>query len=408
MAEVSDYCARENLCYLAVHCHGGKDYVSFSTDDTNSHERSHQFLLDITKGGPVGWLVFADNAVAGNIYTPDGLMIMDHLNVIGTSVYRVYPESRVKAARTDTIYDRNTRLFGDIGQEILKNLKVGIVGLGGGGSLLNQAISHLGVGHIIAIDDDKIDYTNLPRVVGSSRWDAKYFLTKSKNSIFKKIGNYFSAYKVDIAKRVARIANPFIKYDAVRGNILDEKIAKLLCDCDFIFLATDNIQSRLVFNAIVQQYLIPGVQIGIKIPSDSKTHEIGEIVANTRLVLPYPNGGCLECHDLIPPGKLQEESLAAEELKRQRYIDDNEVHEPSVITINLLSAAQASNDLMMLFTGLYDKKVQPEHLINFIKKRELLAVENTFKPNCPDCSNNAFSRRARGDRQRLPCRMSSK
>lgn len=406
VVQVSDYCAEEKLCYLAIHCHGGRDSVAFSTDDINSHEKGYPSLLDINKGQPVGGIVFAENAVAGDIWTREGRYELDHVKIVGTKIFKLYPQAKTRPTSSNPIYDRNTRLFGDLGQQILNGLKVGIIGLGGGGSLLNQWLAHLGVGHIISIDPDKIDFTNLPRVVGSTRWDAKTFFTKSKYSLLQIIGTYFSAYKVNIAKRIARKINPDIRYEAVVGNILDETTAKLLKDSDFIFLATDNIQSRLVFNALVHQYLIPGVQIGIKIPKDVNTQKIGEIVANTRLVLPYQNGGCLECHDLIPPGKLQEEALSKEELKRQRYIEDDEVHEPSVITLNVISAAQAANDLMMLFTGLYETQIKLEHHINFIKKRELLTVENTFKQNCPDCSNIKTSRRARGDMARLPCRMS--
>ena len=48
-------------------------------------------------------------------------------------------------------------------------------------------------------------------------------------------------------------------------NVLDESIAMLLKDVDFLFLASDTIQSRLVFNALVQQSLIPGAQVGAKV-----------------------------------------------------------------------------------------------------------------------------------------------
>ena len=405
IAEVSDYCARERLCYLAIYCHGGNNSVYFSSDDLRSHEKGYPALLDIMHGGPVGALVLAKNAIAGDIWTREGRFELSNATVIGNKIFNIYPEQKSAPKISDPIYDRNTRLFGDLGQEILSNLKVGIVGLGGGGSLLNEWLSHLGVGHIVAIDYDKIDYTNLPRVVGSTRWDAKTFLTKRKNNILKKIGAKFSTYKVHISKRVAKKAQQRIKYEAIIGNILNESIAKKLKDTDFIFLATDNIQSRLVFNAIVNQYLIPGIQIGIKITKDSKINKISEIIANTRAVFPFPGGGCLECHDLISPSKLQEESLSEAELKVQRYVDDDLVHEPSVITINVLSAAQAANDLLMFFTGLYEDGVEPEHLINFVQKRELMSIVNTRKDNCPDCSNKPFSRRARGDRTRLPCRM---
>src|SRR5215471_5576154 len=52
IADVSDHCARENLAYLSVHCHGGADSVAFSPDDMASHERGYPALLDILQGGP--------------------------------------------------------------------------------------------------------------------------------------------------------------------------------------------------------------------------------------------------------------------------------------------------------------------------------------------------------------------
>jgi hypothetical protein len=43
-------CADENLVYLAVHNHGGDDYVAFSADDLGSPERGYPALLDIANG----------------------------------------------------------------------------------------------------------------------------------------------------------------------------------------------------------------------------------------------------------------------------------------------------------------------------------------------------------------------
>ncbi len=66
VASCISYCADEDLCYLAVHCHGGTDSVQFSGDDMASHERGYPALLDISNGGPVGALVFTTGAIAGD------------------------------------------------------------------------------------------------------------------------------------------------------------------------------------------------------------------------------------------------------------------------------------------------------------------------------------------------------
>lgn len=406
VAQVSDYCAREKLCYLAVHNHPGvSDSVGFSPDDIASHERGYPALLDITRGGPVGALVFASDAVAGDIWTPTGQRTLDYATIVGPQIRRLYPSPQQRPPRADPMYDRHARLFGDIGQAILGGLKVGIIGLGGGGSLVNEWLARLGVGHIVAIDFDRIDLTNLPRIVGATRWDARSLLTARDSNWLQGLGKRFARHKVQIARRVAKQANPAIRYDAIVGDVLDAPTADLLRDVDFLFLASDTIQSRLVFNALVQQYLIPGAQIGVKIPADRKTHEIGDITAATRLVLPYSGGGCLRCHDLIPPGRLQQEALSERDRRAQRYLEDDSVPEPSVITLNALSAAQAANDLMMMFMGLYDDVTSLPHLTDFAGERTLFVTEPVSDTNCIDCSYTAKSRRGRGDRMRLPCRM---
>jgi len=405
VAEMSDHCGQENLCYLTVHCHGGTDEVGLSGDDLASHERGYPAILDITKGGPVGGLVFATQAVAGDIWTVQGRFPLDHLTVIGSRIRTLYASRQPRPLHCDPVYDRHARLFGDVGQGILTNLKVGIIGLGGGGSLLNEWLSRLGVGHIVGVDFDRVDVTNLPRVVGASSWDAHAWLTRRRTNWIQKIGRRYANYKVVVARRVAKRANPAIQYDVVIGNVLDEEVALLLRDVDFLFLASDTIQSRLVFNALTQQYLIPGAQVGAKVLTEKETGRVGDITVATRLVLPFPRGGCLECHGLIPASFLNMESMNIEGRKKQRYVDDDTVVEPSVITLNALSAAQAANDLMMMFAGLYHERVTLPHQIHFARERRLFTVEGAANDACPDCGSNSRSRRARGDRYRLPCRM---
>lgn len=405
VAEKSGYCAAENLCYLAVHCHGGENEVGFSTDDLASHERGYPALLDITRGGPVGALVFASNAVAGDIWTPSGRFPLDHMTIVGSHIRRLYPSSRPRPRSADPMYDRHARLFGDVGQEILSELKVGIIGLGGGGSLINEWLAYLGVGHIVAIDFDRIELTNRPRVVGSNPWDAMEWLVRRRNPWLQKLGKQFSRYKVHVARRVAKQANPSIRYEAIVGNVVDEATARHLVDADYIFLATDTIQSRLIFNSLVHQYLISGVQIGAKVPVDKTTGQVGNIFTVTRPVLPFAGGGCLHCHELIPPDRLQEEALSESERRAQRYIEYEDIAEPSVITLNVKSAEQAVNDFLMMFTGMYQPNIVLQHQMSFVRERLTTKVDALLKEDCPNCSNSSYSRRARGDRYRLPCRM---
>jgi hypothetical protein len=198
--------------------------------------------------------------------------------------------------------------------------------------------------------------------------------------------------------------NPRIHFEAVDGDVLDETDAMKLRDADFLFLASDSIQSRLVFNALVKQYMIPGVQVGAKVSANQITGEIADVFTATRLVLPGVGSGCLDCANCIPASLLQAEAVSHDERRQQRYVDDPDVAEPSVITLNVLSAAQAANDLMMMFTGLFSKDASMLHQMNFARERRIEFVALNANPRCLDCSDISASRRSRGDSRRLPCR----
>ena len=50
------------------------------------------------------------------------------------------------------------RLFGDAGQAILREAKVGIIGLGGVGMLLAEYLGRLGVGHFVLIEPERVSH----------------------------------------------------------------------------------------------------------------------------------------------------------------------------------------------------------------------------------------------------------
>jgi hypothetical protein len=384
VAEMSGRCAEEGLIYLSVHNHQGKTQVRFSEPDLAAHARGYPALLDITNGGPVGALVFAQQAVAGDFWTADLKQHrLQHAQIVGLHPFRLYPEPPPPVLGTSSLYDRQVRLFGDAGQYMLNRMKVGVIGAGGGGSLLLQMLARLGVGHLIAVDLDRIDITNLPRIVGARHRD---------------IGKA----KVEVAKRVAREANPKIRFEAIEGSVVDAGAARHLVESDFLFLATDTMQSRLIFNALVHQYLIPGIQIGAKVTVEPKTGNIDDIFAVSRLVL--PSSGCLQCNGLISSTKLQQEALNPEERRKQQYIADEEIPDPSVITINAMSASQAMNDFLLIMTGLLQHTARADYFQMHPREQVTERVNVQADPSCRTCSNLQGSRYARGDRTRLPCR----
>ena len=341
------WCSSEGLAYLAVHNHPGTDRVAFSGVDMESHRRGYPALLDILDGPPAGALVFADQAVAGQIWLSAGHQLeLDSATIVGRSqqVLRPFPRRPVSAG---AMYDRQVQLFGDSGQQVLADQKVAIVGVGGAGSLLNEYLARLGVGHLIVIDDDRISESNYPRLVGARPSDLRPRWLPER---IARIVARRPMRKVCIANRTAREANPRIRYETVCGDVADSEIAARLVDCDAIFLAADTMRARLVVNAICHQYLIPVWQIGAKVVSDETTGDVEDVFTVVRQIV--PGRTCMWCNQLISPTRLAEEAATPEQREAQRYVP--EVTAPSVITLNAVAAAHAASDYQFSTVGPLD------------------------------------------------------
>jgi len=403
---VSDYCARERLCYFSVHCHGGDDSVSFSSTDIASHRRGYPALLDITQGGPVGALVFARNAVAGSIWTHSGVFTLDHAVVIGANLRVMRPNIAQLVAGVDPMFSRQALIFGADGQKRLAEAKIGIIGLGGAGSLVSQWLVHLGIGEIVAIDPERLAPSNRSRVVGSTPWDAPRFLLEHRWTWVRRFAREIARPKVEIAARAARRANPTVKVHKLFGDITLESFAREFRDVDYLFLCADTHQCRHVFNSLVYQYLIPGMQMGSKVPVEKASGRVGDIFAVARPVLPSAGGGCLWCNGLISPARLQDEALTLAERARQAYVDDPDVVAPSVITLNAVACAQAVNDFLLGFFGLLVPNASRGYLLNYGRERHWSSIECRHDDSCPTCGATPSSVFGRGDRGSLPCRKS--
>jgi molybdopterin/thiamine biosynthesis adenylyltransferase len=390
------YCRDSGLAYLAVHNHSGYDSVSFSDADNRSHERGYPALLDISDQ-PVGALVLNRNAIAGDIWTGDRRRRpIKETIVVGRNIARFYPEPPPRPPKAGPEFDRQVRWFGERGQALLKRLKVGVIGAGGVGLPLVTMLARIGVGELVVIDPDRVDPTNLPRL-DVRRRDAMMPLRKIPR--LDALANRLSARKTTAARRAAKRANPKIRFIGRSINVIEPEAALELTDCDFIFLAADSHQARMIFNAIAHQFLIPGFQLGTRIDTHKESGAVGEIRTNVRLVL--PETGCLRCNNLISTTKLQNESLRTAERERNRYVD--EVPAPSVITFNALAAAQAMTEFMLMIGELMEDGSSTDYFRFLPRERIAEPVEPIAnRVDCIDCGRVPGSRWARGDGVELP------
>lgn len=387
-------CEAEGLRLLWTHSHPGAGRaVSFSSDDRATHERAHPHLIDMTGGRPVASLVFGTDSVAGEVWAPDGSVHdLDHLDVVGAHWQRLTPIPRSATAATATAterFDRQVLMFGEAGQATLRAMTVAVVGAGGGGSLLVQSLAHLGVGRIIVIDFDRVDITNLSRIVGTRPSDAQRHRRK-----------------IDVARRLVRSVDPTIEVVAAAADVTYTNDARMLLDADYIFSATDTHFARFAVNAVCHQYLIPGAQVGAKVVADPD----GAIELAYAMHRPLDlDGACLECAGAIDPEGLRREQLNKAERRDQDYLQlrspGSALADPAVITLNSASVALAMLDFQFSVTGMFPAATTLHQRLYHAPERELRDREAHRAAGCRWCdretSDGAF---ARGDDLPLPLR----
>jgi molybdopterin/thiamine biosynthesis adenylyltransferase len=387
LARLGNRAYAEQLGLISLHSHPGADRsVALSPDDLNGHRRVFPHLLDIVGGRPVGGIAMGTRSAAGEIWlNADDLRTLDRVTVIGERAETLHSQPSVRAA-ADERHDRQVRLFGAEGQRLLRAQSVAVIGVGGGGSLVVEQLAHLGVGEILAVDFDIVAEHNLSRIVGATADDARR-----------------NAKKIEVARRLANGIDPTVRFTAIDGDVADSHVAQRVKRADFIVLATDSHLSRLVVNAIANAHLIPAVQIGAK--ADTRPDgSIEQIYCAIRPILP-PHG-CLHCAGAIDQLLVQRETATAEERIAQNYLgEDSDVIDPSVITLNAVTAAAATNLFLLSTVGLGQPGLG-RHRIHTPADGEWLALQQQRTDSCPWCSLASHSQFARGDAASLPVRLS--
>ncbi len=385
LARLGNRAAQEQLSIVTVHSHpGAHTSNALSGDDLAAHERVFPHLLDITGAQSVTGIALGAESAAGETWHSNGSrQDLTRVQVIGPNVTTLRPRPADLVASDLERFDRQVLLFGATGQAWLRDLHVGVIGAGGGGSVLIEQLAHLGVGHITAIDHDIVKRHNLSRIIGATERDAR---KKRK--------------KVHVAQDHATRIDPSIRFTAIDGDISHTEIAPQVLGCDYLLLATDTATARLVANAIAQSFLIPVIQIGAKVEL-REGGAIEQIYTAVRPVL--PRHGCLACTGLIDPFLLQREAATPEQRDQQNYLGNEDVADPSVTTLNVAAAAGALNVLLMSVIGQADPELA-KHRITLTREGRVLATTPARDPDCRWCGESGSSRYARADLGLLPLR----
>lgn len=369
VARIGKTAARENSSIIFVHSHPGSVPPQFSPTDDEGEIRLARFLSVRAPGTVHGAaVVSAGGWRARHLGTKTPI----RMTSVGAHLQVLFDPDRAAGATT-LKFDRQVRALGTTGQKHLESLAVAIVGLGGTGSIAAEQLAHLGVRKFILVDPDRIELTNLNRVVGAC-------------------ANDVGRFKADVAAdMIARIGSDTAS-QLVIGDVTRTPFARELRSADFIFSCTDSHGSRAVIQQISYQYLIPCIDMGSVIAASD-----GHIVnIHGRVQALAPGLPCFACCELLDSEEVRRDMMNAEERRRDPYIQGAQEPAPAVISINGTVTSIAMTMFLAMTVGIPSGA---RHVLYDARSPSLRSVSFTRNPNCYICSPRGVL--ARGDSQPL-------
>lgn len=328
----------------------------------------------------------SEGGFSGEVYTPrqEHYGNIEEIRVVGRSGVKKYNRvSHSEEAHGEILpqdlerWDRHIRWLGEEGQRKISGTHLVVCGVGGIGSVIVANAKGLGFKEITLIDPDKVELSNLNRLIGAERDDVGKF-------------------KVGVMEREITKVDPDAVVHVLPCKVEEEEAHLAIIGGDVIISGLDNLSSRFEVQVLAARYLKPLLDIGsgISLKGDRKT----VAVMGGQVVLYYPGGPCLACQG-IPI--LEATSGLSEEIRRTvGYVRGTDITPPAVITINSVLGGAAMNILVKYLVGFpvnsthikYDLMGETIHHFNFGKKDE-----------CPICGRHGLEGKGDEFTEILPC-----
>lgn len=281
-------------------------------------------------------------------------------------------------------YSRQILAFGREGQERLRQSYVGIVGLGGIGSVVGVTLGHLGVGRLLLVDPEELEETNLNRWLGGSVADARSGVPK-----------------VAAARAYIERVNPNAEVKTLQSLVFAPDALKALKEVDAVFGCTDNEASRLLLNRLASQYCLPYIDCGSGLFVEGGAIEAAG--GQVRVIL--PDGPCLECMGGIDRQRAALELMPQADRERQieqGYVAGIDIAAPSVMPLNETVASLATMEFMNLLLGF---KAPHPYIFYDTLRSTVQPIGAEKNPSCLCCGPGSSA--GMGDLEPLPSELPS-
>lgn len=327
--------AQEALSILYIHSHP-TGYSAFSSTDDGNDERLYDTFYGFAEDGPhASAIMLPDGRVFGRAWTwgeEKKFVPFRCVKLVGDDV-RFWFNDDTQSFGNSGFSQRTVQTFGQGTFDLLRKLKIAVVGASGTGAPLIEQLYRIGVGTLVIIDPDRVEEKNLNRIVNATMRDAE-----------KK------RYKTTVLKQAIKKAGLGTEVIDIHKNLYDDiNIIRTIADCDFIFGCVDSIDGRHLLNQLASFYLLPYIDMGVRLETDGKGG-IDSIFFMIQYLKPFASSFLTRRfysqEELRAAGMLRTAPAEYRRMRQIGYIADIPLDNPAVISFDMQTATFAVNDFL--------------------------------------------------------------
>lgn len=331
-----DYAEKQGMTVIKSHSHPNAKAWFSETDDEGDRKLipaiRDWFEEDFFHGSIV---MLPKGKMFGRYLSGNGdFAPLAHINVVGDDLQFWYADP----LKNDSppFASSHTQAFGEGTFERIRRLSIAVVGCSGTGSPVIEQLARLGVGELVLVDEDIVEERNINRILNATMNDVqvgRYKVNVLANAI-KRMG---------IGTRVVPLATNLWKPDAVR----------VVAQCDLVFGCVDTIDGRFLLNRLASYYLLPYIDLGVRIqaiPNDKRKGEIKAICGSVHYLKPGGSSlisrGVFNLEQVATAGLARNDPEAHAQQVKDGYIAGVTVARPAVISLNMSLASLGVHELL--------------------------------------------------------------
>ena len=313
-------------------------YLAFSEVDDESDRLLLPSLRDwFDDDRPHGSAVMLpDGRMFGRTVRADGAMPpLAQINVAGDDLLFWHDGASGTGAVPDFAAS-HAQAFGEGTFDLLRRLSVAVVGCSGTGSPVIEQLARLGVGELVIVDNDTVEERNLNRILNATAADAE----KGRAKVAVLAG---AVERMGTGTRVI----------ALEQSLWSPEAIEAVAQCDIVFGCMDTIDGRFLLNMLATFYQLPYFDLGVRIhavPEGLRRGEIVEVCGSVHHLTPGGSSlvsrGLFSLDDVRAAGLARTDPEAHARQIEDGYISGVAVRRPAVISLNMLIASLAVNDLL--------------------------------------------------------------